>query len=390
MENIKERIAEICRLTGPRLAGSEEEALAARLIRQKYESWGLETGLEEFPIRPRAIHALILATGGLYVLAFGLFFVLPPLSLALLLLLFGQAALQLTLAASPFNLLLARRTSQNVIAKLAPAKERKQVLIFGGHHDSAFRMPLLSRRTYRLVLVLFPLLIVAILALSVLAFWSTWAWFFATGPGPAGSLTQTVILSVCGCSMIGGLVLVVGMVRSDVVMGANDNLSAVAVSLALAESLSSRPTQHTELWFISFGSEETGLTGSRNFVRRHLQDLQGSILINLESLGQQGTLRAITGELMGATSHSKEVIALITSAARAAGAPISSHWLSAGITDAASFSAKGLQASTLIRLDQQNYLDHYHNPGDDLPAIHEEGLQQGLAVCLEAVSQVDR
>ena len=36
-----------------------------------------------------------------------------------------------------------------------------------------------------------------------------------------------------------------------------------------------------------------------------------------------------------------------------------------------------------------DYFDHYHNPGDDLPAIREEGLQEACELCLQIVQQVE-
>ncbi len=74
----------------------------------------------------------------------------------------------------------------------------------------------------------------------------------------------------------------------------------------------------------------------------------------------------------------------------AAGIAVKPQLLPGGLTDAASFSRKGLRASTLIRLDQQNYFDHYHNPGDDMPAIREEGLEEAFRLCLQIVQQLER
>ena len=55
--------------------------------------------------------------------------------------------------------------------------------------------------------------------------------------------------------------------------GAADNLSAYALAVALCGFLlrnSSYIPVDTEIRFISFGSEEAGLRGSRRYVERHL------------------------------------------------------------------------------------------------------------------------
>jgi len=54
--------------------------------------------------------------------------------------------------------------------------------------------------------------------------------------------------------------------------GAADNLSACALAVALCGFLLRNPSYipvDTEIRFISFGSEEAGLRGSRRYVERH-------------------------------------------------------------------------------------------------------------------------
>ena len=61
--------------------------------------------------------------------------------------------------------------------------------------------------------------------------------------------------------------------RSPVVAGANDNLSAVAVLLAMAEQLAEHPLRGVRLLLLSTGSEESFMEGMRGFVRRHRAEL---------------------------------------------------------------------------------------------------------------------
>jgi Peptidase family M28 len=75
--------------------------------------------------------------------------------------------------------------------------------------------------------------------------------------------------------------------RSPVVAGANDNLSAVAVLLALAEELAERPPAGVRLLLLSTGSEESFMEGMRGFVRRHRAELDRARtrVIALECVG---------------------------------------------------------------------------------------------------------
>lgn len=390
MDSAVEHIRQICEAAGPRLAGSAAEQRAAELIRDKLEALGAEVSVEPLDVQPRGFHALKIACVVCYLWALAIYPLAPPLALALMLLLLVWAVLQLTRGKGLAAPLLPTRRSQNVIGRFAAKGQRKQLLLVGAHHDSAYRMPLLGQRTFRLVLVLFPLFVACALLLLGLAAWHSLALVWPVLPSAAGTTLQSVLLACCGVGAVSIVVLVAGLVRSDVVMGANDNLSGVGVALALARRCAQQGLQQTELWVVSFGAEEAGLVGSKAFVDRHRSELEGALLLNLDSVGQSGTLRLIKGELMGLTRHSSQAMALLSEAAREAEIPLTPEWMLAGVTDAASFSRKGLAAATLLRLNQQNYLDHYHNPGDDLPALREECLDQALQLCQAAVQRLER
>ncbi len=79
-------------------------------------------------------------------------------------------------------------------------------------------------------------------------------------------------------------------------IGANDNSSGMGVLLALAEELAGRSFPFT-LRFIAFGSEETGLHGSRHYVSELADEELDNIraMINLDVVGAGKSLRA-TGD----------------------------------------------------------------------------------------------
>ena len=62
--------------------------------------------------------------------------------------------------------------------------------------------------------------------------------------------------------------------RSPTVPGANDNLSAVAVLVALAEELRERPIPGLRVWLVSAGAEETLQDGVRAFMTTHRAELE--------------------------------------------------------------------------------------------------------------------
>ena len=84
-----------------------------------------------------------------------------------------------------------------------------------------------------------------------------------------------------------------------VVPGANDNLSSVAVLVALAHALRDQPLLGVRVILLSTGSEESFMEGMQGFARRHFQDLPRSSteFVCLECVGSP-ELCVVEGEGM--------------------------------------------------------------------------------------------
>jgi hypothetical protein len=84
-----------------------------------------------------------------------------------------------------------------------------------------------------------------------------------------------------------GLAVVLDMMRSPTVPAANDNLSAVAAEVALAELLHERPIPGLRVLLLSAGAEETLQDGIRAFVARHRAELppESTSMLNLDTVG---------------------------------------------------------------------------------------------------------
>ncbi|MGA2454461.1 MAG: M28 family peptidase [Solirubrobacteraceae bacterium] len=84
-----------------------------------------------------------------------------------------------------------------------------------------------------------------------------------------------------------GAALVADVWRSPTVPGANDNLSGVAVLVALAELLRERPVRGMRVLLVSCGAEETLQDGVRAFLARHRHELQPdrTWFVNLDTVG---------------------------------------------------------------------------------------------------------
>lgn len=379
---LRDLIDEICYSIGPRPSGRRAEGDAARLLRRKLIDWGIETHLESFRVAPASLHLSIALNLGAYLVAFALYFITPVASLGVLLLLVALALGQRLTGLSLADLVLPKRWSRNVVGRIAPRADRRQLLIFSGHHDSANAMPLLSwPRLYPVLVGLVGVLLGSTVVLAALSFWS------AVGELPRW--LELTLLAPCVTSAVFAVIVLLTTIRRDAVLGANDNLSALAVVWELGRRLAASPPEHTEVWLLSFGSEELGLKGSRHFVEEHRDELESAVVINLESLGQSGRLHALTGEVMAPTSHCEEVVELLEASAVETRCGLYRRWLLPGLTDAASFSRRGIAASTLIRFNDQGYLDAYHTSQDAPELILEQSLVETLSVCERLVELVD-
>jgi Peptidase family M28 len=84
-----------------------------------------------------------------------------------------------------------------------------------------------------------------------------------------------------------GVALITDIMRSPTVPGANDNLSAVAALVAIAERLRAEPIPGLRVLLVSAGAEETLQDGIRGFVARHRFELDTSStwILNMDTIG---------------------------------------------------------------------------------------------------------
>ena len=93
--------------------------------------------------------------------------------------------------------------------------------------------------------------------------------------------------------LIGGHLDHLGM-SHELMPGANDNASAVAVAMAVAKALMESPTKPKRpIVFLLFGAEEQAVAGSKYYVENPIYPLETTVgLINLESVGCGNVIRA--------------------------------------------------------------------------------------------------
>jgi Zn-dependent M28 family amino/carboxypeptidase len=173
--------------------------------------------------------------------------------------------------------------------------------------------------------------------------------------------------------------------RSPVIPGANDNLAAVGVLVALAESLRKQPIEGLKVLLLSTGSEESFSEGMQAFAERHFRDLdpERTEVLCLECLGGQ-TLSVLEGEGMlrmrDYPAHMRDALA---TAAAQAGVPISRGLQTVAATDAVIALRAGYPVATLASVESTKLPRNYHWPSDTADALRWETIEDAISVCEE-------
>ncbi|MFX1265531.1 MAG: M28 family peptidase, partial [Promethearchaeota archaeon] len=309
---LRQFIAEICQEVGPRLGTSTAEAEAGLRIREEYKQYCASTFLEEFSCHPAAFLDVVRVSVTFYVIGV-LFYLVWPLFTAffsaLALVLFALEMMSLREVVDP---LFPKRTGANVYGKIPPKDSPKQLVLISGHHDSAYEFPIHERLKRR-----FPYFIFLAIGMGVATIVLGFLRFLILFLLPGLQIWFDWLFVIPIISAFPMLTFAARLRSNSVVLGANDNLSGVAVTLGVGELLKQKPLQHTEVWLVSFACEEN-MRGSKRFAELHREELQDAYLLNFDSVGA-GALYVLTAEPMYLTKLTSELCELVVEASNEAG-----------------------------------------------------------------------
>ncbi len=396
----------ICTEVGPGLPGSTQERERAAIIKKELDSH-LGAGnvvFEEFTLAPGAflgaypISALFMLVAALLNISMGRFTGISPWLTAIAALAFSlisplpfifEFILMLELVDPFFK----KKLSVNIIGTLRKpgTKNVKRLLILSGHHDSAPENTWLRFLGYGFYILAATGFIgsLAMLAMSTIQLTG-----MITGDAATiriGTLGWVMLAYPIVPSIIFSMFFTRGKKNGGTVPGAADNLSASALAVAMCRFLVKNPSYipaDTEIRFISFGSEEAGLRGSRRYVERHLDELKrlDARLLNFETIAHP-EIAILTSDVNGTVKNSPEMVKSVVAAAERAGVPfkVNSAFLGVG-SDAGSFSQAGLKALTLLPFKvPQQQVAFYHQKWDRPEILTMEPLLNVLKLTLEWV-----
>jgi hypothetical protein len=281
------------------------------------------------------------------------------------------------------DVLFKKQKSTNVIAKIKPSKETKNIIILSGHHDSNWEFPFGKRFGTKVsIFMVLPLIFNPLLALFSLLKIMIQIPFVAD-----------IILFVIMVAPV-PILIPFGMkvISKTSVMGANDNLSALAVCLTTAQYFSNPKNKLTnsELWIVSFGCEEIGIRGSKRFVTKYLEKIKNAYSINLDLVGGKDChIHVVTKEEMGAIKLSTEICDILQDASRKVNIPVTRGPVMC-FTDSMAFTMKKVKSAALIGLlPDQNMPRFYHTIDDTPENIDPSVMGECLEICLQAMYDID-
>jgi hypothetical protein len=395
----------ICMEVGPGLPGSSQERERAAIIKKELESH-LGAGnvlVEEFTLAPGAflgslpISALFMLIAALLNISMGRFTEIAPWVTAISAVAFSIIAILLVIfefvlgfeLIDPF---FKKKQSVNVIGTLRKpgTNHVKRSLILSGHHDSALENTWLHFLGYGFLIASATWVIglITILAMSIIQLLGA-----ITGNAnlvQIGTLGWVLMVYPVIPSVIYAMFFNMGRKNGGTVPGAVDNLSGSALVVAMCRFLVKNPSYipaDTEIRFISFGSEEAGVRGSRRYVERHLDELKrlDARLLNFEMVAHP-EIGILATDVNGTVKNSPEMVKSAVAAAERAGVPYKVQFASYGGPglDAASFSQAGLKATSLLPFKMpQQMVAFYHQKWDGPENLTMEPLLNVLKLSFE-------
>jgi hypothetical protein len=169
---------------------------------------------------------------------------------------------------------------------------------------------------------------------------------------------------------------------SEVVPGANDNLSAVAVLVALARSLAERPTRGVRVLLLSTGSEESFMEGMQGFMRRHrgALDPASTTVLCLECVGSP-TLTLVEAEgMLRMRPYSDAARRRLADAADSVDVELVRGLRTVAATDALIALRRGYDAVTLASIDASKFPSNYHWRTDTPENLDWATMERAFAV----------
>ena len=341
--------------------------------------------------------------GGISPLFMPLIFPFPIISLILVILGITVLYSELFLMKGWIGFLFKTKKSSNVFGIIKPTEEVKFRIVFEGHTDSAKEMNIASYKL-RMRKIIGR---IGLYFLFHTIIFSLWKFIAQLVSGLSIEILNWGVVSITILDIIYFISLVIiypffilllkGFLGKTVVLGANDNLSATAVAVAIGKHLSENRMKNVEVWIGSQGSEEVGDRGAEAFVEKYgkLGVLDDSYTVVLECCGAAESMFLIEKDMHQAV-YDTEINSMLLQAHVKTKIEnpdllnIRTGSLKIGACDVCRYIHKGFKAAALMGMEHtKNKAVNWHSVKDAPKNIDKKILGDFLDVSLKFVELVD-
>jgi hypothetical protein len=267
----------------------------------------------------------------------------------------------------------------NVVASCGDARAERTLVVLA-HHDAAPTGRIFDERAQVWLGKRFPGLLERI-DTSLPLWWAVLTAPVAVAVGAARGRGGLLRIGLAG-SLLATAVFA-DIARSPIVPGANDNLSAVAVLVALAERVRANPIPRLRILLVSCGAEEVIQGGIYGFAARHFPalDRERTWFLSLESVGSP-VLVLVEGEgpVVMEDYFDRSFRDLVARAADRADAPLRRGMRARNSTDAVIPSRASYPTATIASMDRYKALSNYHQMTDTPENLDYTTVRQTLVV----------
>lgn len=378
-------IKKICKTIGPRIAGSEQEYEAHKHIAEEMKTCCDEVAIEEFKLSPEAFMSWVRIDGTLILLSILFTF----LNLAIVSFVLTSIALvclfcEFLMYWEFYDKLFPKATSHNTIGVRKASGETKQRIIFSGHVDSSHEWTYTRLGGAPLLYAVGAYGVISMLYVFVS---SILIGFGIVNPEVAETLKYIQLAAIPGA------ILVLFFVNFNItVEGANDNLTGAIGSVAIMKYLKDNDIrfENTEVVAMAAGSEESGLRGSRNYIKDHMDELKAvpTVFIGLETFRDYESMAVYARDMTGTVKMDSRACALVKKAGEMAGVDLPYSSVFVGASDAAAVQKLGIPAVTLASMNP-GPPRYYHTRGDTAENMDMKTVEKCLDIAFNTLFLYD-
>ena len=385
-------ITHVCKDFETRSPGTKGELQAAEYYGDLLTQYGCDYAkVESFKENPGSFFGWITIAVTLTLIAVGLYFVAPVISVILTAFTLVLAVLQFGLYIKFVDKLFPEKTGHNVTAMKKPTGTVERRIIFNGHLDAAWEWPV----NYALGGIGFEGH--AVLGFGSVIYYLVFSVFRCVKDGLFGTEETDWLMKVG----LWGLLFVPFMIglywmwnRHRIVDGANDNLTGCEMGVAIVKALHEEGIEfeHTEVGVVLTGSEEAGLRGAKAWCEAHKGEFDDvpTFIFSYDTIHDPKWLMANYRDLNGTVKADKDVSDLFMEACAELEIPCRKGWVPplGGATDNAAFAQAGMRSTGITGLNHK-LESYYHTRKDSYDNLSKQGIAECYACSVKALEMFD-